>query len=63
MRESSLCSRITFTAENLVAVDRETIEKILRLGRRLFEETRQRGFDLRQLPWMRFKVRVNTDEV
>src|SRR5450631_3866130 len=63
MRENSLGPGIAFAAENFIAIDGESIEKILRLGRRLLDKGRERSFDRREFSWMRFKVRVNTNEV
>ena len=43
MREHTIGIDITFAAENLVAMDAEAVEKILRLGRSFFDEGRQRS--------------------
>ena len=60
---SALGVGVGFAAENLIAVEGEPIEKVLRLARSLLNERRERGFDGFKFPRMSFEVGVQTDEV
>ena len=54
---------VSFAAENLIAVEREPIKKILPFARRFLNERRERGFEGLEFSRMHFEVGVKADEI
>src|SRR5205809_1620696 len=63
MREDALGIGIAFPAENFIAVDRESVEKILLLGSGFLDESRECGLEGLELPRMHFEIRMKSDEI
>ncbi len=63
MDKKPLSIDIPFATKNYITIDGELIEKILLLGSRFLDETRQRRLQRFEFPRMHFEIRVKTDEV